>query len=256
MEKKSYARESANKNLFRAATLLLVLFLFAVFIGLYIQWMFSFRDCILLLSGIVIGVCFYYMMEKVLLKQFLPRWGTYKGFKQGAAGEREVNNSLNQNLSEGNLILSDVKLGKNKGNIDHIVIGKYGVYVIETKTHRGRIICDGDIWFQEKKRGEKTEQIKLKYSPSKQAKSNAVLLKSFLMQYYPKISELWVYAIVVFPHKQDEIEIKNTPKECEIFGSIDKMIERIKKGKTFEITSDDLSQLKTIFMEREQQIYY
>jgi hypothetical protein len=253
MKKKSWARKTADENLIRASILLLLLFIIAVLLGLYIQWIFGARDTIMLCTGIVFGSCFYYMAEKVLRKGFLPRYGRYKGLVQGEVGEAAVNDALKKNLGKGNLILADVILEENMGNIDHIIIGQYGIFVIETKTHHGRIICEGDTWFQDKKIGEKTYQIKLKYSLSKQAKSNAIRLKSFLKQYYPKLSDEWVKAIVVYPNRQSErdcIEIKNTPQDCEIFDSIDSMMEEIKKEKVLELTSDDLSQLENIFMPR------
>jgi hypothetical protein len=254
MKKKSYARETANKNLIRASTLLLILFILAVFIGLYIAWMFSFRDRIFLLSGIVIGVILYHMLLKILQSKFLPRWGKYKGFRQGEAGEETVTEALKQNLGKGNLIIADVVLEENMGNIDHIIIGQYGVFVIETKTHRGRIVCEGDTWFQYKKIGERTLPVKLTQSPSIQARSNAARLNSFLSENYPKLSKEWVKAIVIFPNKQSEgdyIVIKNPPQDCKVYESVDKMIDGMKKEiASINMTPDDLSQLENIFMLR------
>jgi hypothetical protein len=251
MKEKKRKRKSAKENLLDASVILLVLFLLAVFIGLYISWMFGARDAIMLCSGIVIGTCFYYMVDKILRKKFLPLYGKYKGIRQGEGGEATVTKALKNNLANGNLILSDVMLEENSGNIDHIVIGQYGVIVIETKTHRGKIVCYGDDWFQDRKIGEETFLIKLPYSPSKQAKSNALRLKNFLMYYYPEISKKWIRAMVVYPNKKSEgdtIERKTQPMDCEIFDSIDTMIDEIKKEKvTIKLTFDDLTELKNIF---------
>ena len=252
MKKKSYAKKTAKENLLYVSVLLMLLILFAAFIGLYISVVFSFRDTIMICAGIFIGASFYYMMEKILKKRFLPQWGKYKGFTQGAVGESLVHDALVKNMDTGNIILADVVLEENMGNIDHIVIGKHGVFVIETKTHRGRIIVDVDTWFQEKKIGERNDQMLLRYSPSKQAKSNAIRLKSFLRQNYPKLSDEWIKAIVVFPNiqsKENHVDIKMKPTDCEIFDSIDVMLEEIKKEKTsVELTSADLSQLEEIFL--------
>jgi hypothetical protein len=145
-------------------------------------------------------------------------------------------------------------LEENMSNIDHIVTGQHGVFVIETKTHRGRIVCDDDNWIQDRKIGERTDRIMLKQSPSKQAKSNAIRLYSFLRASYPMLSNIWINAIVVFPNRQsegDRIEIKNKPQDCKVFDSIDSMLEEIKKEKvSIELTSDDLSQLENIFISR------
>jgi hypothetical protein len=155
-------------------------------------------------------------------------------------------------------MMSDVVLEENMGNIDHIVIGQYGVFAIETKTYRGRIVCDGDDWFQYRKIGEKTVPIKLKQSPSIQARSNAGRLSSFLKQYYPMFPNVWVKAIVIFPDGQSEgnrIEIKNNPQDCKVFDSIDSMLEEIKKGTdSINLTIDDLYKLEDIFMSRAEDI--
>jgi hypothetical protein len=80
MKKKSWARKTADENLIYASVLLLVLFLMAVFIGLYISWMFGTRDAVMLCGGIAIGTCFYYMLDKVLRTKFLPRVTKHKNF--------------------------------------------------------------------------------------------------------------------------------------------------------------------------------
>jgi hypothetical protein len=254
MKEKSHGRKTADENLKYVSALLFVLFLFAFFLGVYISVMFGFRDAIMLCSGIVIGTVFYYMLDKVLRKKFLPHWGQYKRSKQGDAGEVEVNIALKQNLGESNLILAGVVFDDNMGDIDHVVIGKYGIIVIETKTHCGRIEYNGDDWFQDKAIGENPVKIMLGYSPSIQARSNAARLHYFIRQYYPKLSDEWVKAIVVFPRKQSEgdcIIRKNEPSHCNIFDSIDTMLEEIKKGKaSIEITPNDLYQLKIKFREK------
>jgi|GEM_PF-6165655 len=256
MKEKRWTTERADWNLKRASAILVILFLFAIFIGLYISVMFGTRDAIMILSGIVIGTFFYYIAEKVLLKKYLPRYRKYKGLIQGDAGEKKVNEALKLNLGKDNLILSGVGFKDIIGDIDHVVIGKYGVFVIETKTHRGRIECNGDDWIQSKRIGERTAFFEIEPSPSIQAKINATRLHYFIKQFFPKLSNEWVKAIVVFPLKQSEgdyIIRKNEPSHCDIFDSIDTMLEEIKKGKaSIEITPDDLYQLKIKFREKTQ----
>ena len=59
------------------------------------------------------------------------RWG------RGAAGEEKVGRVLDGLREGGWLALQDVHLGR--GNIDHVVLGRAGIFTIETKSHRGRI---------------------------------------------------------------------------------------------------------------------
>ena len=69
------------------------------------------------------------------------------------------------------------------GNIDHIVLGPNGIFVIETKNYKGEISCYGDVWHGDYD----TESYPIK-SVSKQAKRNAVTLKRFI----------YVYSIFIF----------------------------------------------------------
>ena len=56
-------------------------------------------------------------------------------------GERIVSARLNTLLSDDYRILDDVILKTNRGTsqIDHIVVSKYGIFVIETKNYKGWI---------------------------------------------------------------------------------------------------------------------
>ncbi len=58
----------------------------------------------------------------------------------GAVGEERVGLIL-QGLPEEFHVINDLPLGK--GNLDHVVIGPTGVYVIETKNWRGIVRADG-----------------------------------------------------------------------------------------------------------------
>ena len=59
---------------------------------------------------------------------------------KGEKGEAKVHDILMQ-LPEGYHVLDNVTLenGKKTTQIDHIVVSKYGVFVIETKNYRGEI---------------------------------------------------------------------------------------------------------------------
>lgn len=71
--------------------------------------------------------------------------------KSGKAGERAVKDIL-QSLSREYIIFNDVILKTRNGSnqIDHVVISPYGIFVIETKNHKGSILGkDTDrVWTQ------------------------------------------------------------------------------------------------------------
>ncbi len=71
----------------------------------------------------------------------------------GARGERRVNSILDRQLpSEEYKVFHDVTLHTSQGptQIDHIVVSKYGVFVIETKNYTGWIFGDANSkqWMQ------------------------------------------------------------------------------------------------------------
>lgn len=58
---------------------------------------------------------------------------------KGAAGEYLMDLSLHNHVNEGTVILTDRLLPETKSNIDHIVVAPSGVWIIDTKTWRGKI---------------------------------------------------------------------------------------------------------------------
>lgn len=186
-------------------------------------------------SAIVLAI----IMIKSALYPFYLKWN------QGAIGEEIVINELKK-LEKEYIIEHDVKLpGQKFGNIDHIVIGKNGVFLIETKSHKGHIICQGDIWIQQKYNRKGIQYEKKMKSPSIQTKKYAKLLRQFFREKFPKLSNVWVYCIVVFTDKHTTLEY-NDPTIYVL--KIDKLNESIKNFNfSLELSDDDFSKLKILF---------
>lgn len=80
--------------------------------------------------------------------------------RKGARGERKVHNALSSVLDEVEYrVLSDLILPISGGTtqLDHLVLSRYGIFVIETKNMSGWIFGDGDQrkWTQVQKGGKK-----------------------------------------------------------------------------------------------------
>lgn len=104
-------------------------------------------------------------------------------WKKGILGEKEVTMAL-QGLDDSYYLLNDVVLYPKHGNIDHIVLGQNGIFVIETKNYKGEVGCKEEEWYlltyPPKKRGGGRRKRPFKKplpSISKQAKRNATTLK-------------------------------------------------------------------------------
>ena len=131
-------------------------------------------------------------------------------YVKGLYGEILVTEYLRR-LDDSYYLINDVKLPNSYGNIDHILLGPNGIFVIETKNFEGDIRCDGDNWYQYKQEWKNPEEYERK-SPSKQVKGNSLRLKQFIesKNIFKKPFKLWVDGIVVFTNENVEL-ILNRP---------------------------------------------
>jgi hypothetical protein len=69
-------------------------------------------------------------------------------WRRGAAGERRTARLLGPLEREGWAVLHDLAVPGSRANIDHLVIGPGGVFVIDSKQYRGRLQLDssGCLW--------------------------------------------------------------------------------------------------------------
>jgi hypothetical protein len=94
----------------------------------------------------------------------------YTYWKSGLTGERSVEKNLSDKLGDEYSIFNNVLLRdpKKRGDIDHIIVGSTGIFVIETKNNQGKISFNGFSW-----KG-------IKGSPSQQARDNMFRVKDIL----------------------------------------------------------------------------
>jgi hypothetical protein len=69
-------------------------------------------------------------------------------WRRGAAGERKTARLLAPLERHGWAVLHDLALPGSRANLDHLVIGPGGVFVIDSKQYRGRLQLDpsGRLW--------------------------------------------------------------------------------------------------------------
>jgi NIMA (never in mitosis gene a)-related kinase len=97
-------------------------------------------------------------------------------------------------------------LPRKRVDIDHVVVGSNGVFVIETQNNNGAISCSRDSWSQWKT-GKKGGGYRGKLgSPSKQAKRNASLLGSLIGRRLH--TRLFVNPFVVFANEKAALNLK------------------------------------------------
>ena len=96
-----------------------------------------------LLASVIVGFLsiFIFVVSSLIGGSFLK---SYLNYDQGLRGEQITIEAL-QDLPDSYSLINDVKLPDGYGNIDHIVLGRNGIFIIETKNFEGEIRCEGDI---------------------------------------------------------------------------------------------------------------
>lgn len=143
----------------------------------------------------------------------------YLNYRAGIIGEQKVTRILSAALSDEYSMFNDVMLkGMAHGNIDHIVVGPTGIFVIETKNYKGKISYYGDNWEGVGRR-----------SPSRQARINAMRIKKILASSTSLKSKTpWIQGVVVFADHRAEITERRAPEHVKV-TRIDGLTDYIKR---------------------------
>jgi len=128
---------------------------------------------------------------------------------KGDIGERITSHHLKK-LPKEFVVFNDVILPERYGNIDHVVVGPTGIFVIETKNYTGSYIIDGDDWYYNTDEGIE----RALSNPAGQVKNNSMALKRFLSIKGINTYKLWINSVVALT--SPGLTIKNAPKNYKI----------------------------------------
>jgi hypothetical protein len=164
-----------------------------------------------------------------LFKKNINRWGNWF---VGKAGELAVAEAL-KDLPNDYVLLNDLMLPDGKGNVDHLIMGPNGLFVIETKNYSSFVKCLGDDWSVN---GRKIRSL------SKQAKRNAIAVRDNLASVFAdQGSRLpFITALLVFVNKNGRLSIQNPTIPVLRSTELAKFISRYNSAKPLSITSPDL----------------
>lgn len=124
-------------------------------------------------------------------------------YRAGREGESRVVDTLSGLLDGKWTLFRNVELpGRNNGDLDVVLVGPAGVWVLEVKTLSGSYRNHGDAWQYRTKRGWRNA----KADPGHQARKNAKRLKDYLKAVDPS---LWVECAVVWAHPTSELIVDN-----------------------------------------------
>jgi hypothetical protein len=189
----SYLKNQVRKNLAKAA--LSALIFAAVFAFLIYGFLSTLQVGILEEAGLI-----FLLAPLVAFYFYLRKYHIYSG---GLQGEKQVAKLLTSKLNDDYSLLNDLYLRDGGGDIDHIVLGPNGVFVLETKNWSGNISCNGDEWQRVGKRN-------FSGSPSRQVKRNAAKIKQ-IIDANPNLKALGirVEGVVVLTNNHSTIHLTN-----------------------------------------------
>lgn len=126
-------------------------------------------------------------------------------YRLGQEGENNVIDRM-RHLLDGNwyLFRSVVLPGQNKSDIDAVLIGPSGVWVLEIKTFNGQYRVIGDQWQHKKNQTWKP----VKSDPTRQAVNNAKRLSDFIKN--NNQIKLWVTPVVVWANPGSTLTVQNS----------------------------------------------
>ncbi len=190
----NYLKNQVRKNLAKACLSALVFA--AVFALLIYRILSTFQ------VGFLEEAVFVFLLAPIAAFYFyLRKYHIYRG---GWEGEKQVAKLLSQTLSDDYYLLNDLYLRDGGGDIDHIVLGPNGVFVLETKNWSGNFSCNGDEW-------QRAGKGNFSGSPSRQVKRNAAKIQD-IIDNSPNLRgmSIWVEGIVVFTNNHAILHIKNS----------------------------------------------
>ena len=132
----------------------------------------------------------------------------------GMSGERHVGQVMARELPQEYVLINGLKLPRGAGDIDHLVVGPTGVFLLETKTMAGRIVCEPDgSWRRTKvgragRRTRPTLAIPPRRSSATSSRS-AIACGPRLPGLFRR-PPLWIEGLVVFPHPRTELDAEHS----------------------------------------------
>ena len=111
-------------------------------------------------------------------------------------------------------MLNGLKLPRGAGDIDHLIVGPTGLFLVETKTMAGQIVCTSEgIWQRTKTGRAGTRYAAFIGDPAAQVQRNIHAVRECLQRTCPDLArrtQLWIEGLVVFPHPATELHAEHS----------------------------------------------
>jgi hypothetical protein len=117
-------------------------------------------------------------------------------------------------LNDDYYLLNNLRLPGRADDVDHMVVGPNGIFALETKNHRGRILWREGQWYQAKvsRKGRPQPEEPIR-DPSQQLKRNVDYLRGCINRTDPALSRrtrLWIEGAAVFTHPAVTLDLSQS----------------------------------------------
>ncbi len=129
-----------------------------------------------------------------------------RNIEGGRRGEQQMAGRLAEQLADDHVILNDLefRIAHERCQIDHLVIGPSGIYVIESKYWAGTLSGDaGDAQWKQRRSDGSVRRVK---SPVQQCERQR---RMFITLLASKVPEDRIHALAVFTHPAVQLQISN-----------------------------------------------
>jgi hypothetical protein len=172
-----------------------------------------------------------------------------ESYRKGQEGEDQVVEVMRQNLDGNWTLFRNVTLpGRNKADIDAVLVGPPGVWALEIKMLTGEYRNIGEHW---EVRAGKWKL--LRSSPSRQAQDNAVRLSSFF-----KADGLtqWVTPVVVWANRESPLSVENPTVAVWTFDRLPEELGNIWQSQTMPESTRAciIEKLTVLCQERDEEV--
>lgn len=184
-----------------------------------------------LLGGSGAALAVHVIVIGILLKVLLNIFRDIGVRVQGAGGEVSVRVAL-RGLDDRFRVLGSVVIG-NKGDIDFVVVGPTGIWVVEVKSHKGRMRIEGGRILRNGKVFDKNF--------IRQVWGATYALKDVLKRQLP--NRLHIQPVVVFSSKHAMVGIDLQKVEDAYVVGLDQLVRLIERQEVQRLTTDEVERI-------------
>jgi hypothetical protein len=198
---------------------------------------------------LALGGGVYWLLNYLLKLAFGKLNKQIDNYRKGQEGEDQVVEVMRQNLDGNWTLFRNVTLpGRNKADIDAVLVGPPGVWALEIKMLTGEYRNIGEHW---EVRAGKWKL--LRSSPSRQAQDNAVRLSSFF-----KADGLtqWVTPVVVWANRESPLSVENPTVAVWTFDRLPEELGNIWQSQTMPESTRAciIEKLTVLCQERDEEV--